>query len=372
MEFNTIVLINILITSFYSIFLALFSYQFIKQKRSVPYLLLLLISAVIGGIFAIIDSSNILPTFTSYSRIYLIFQLVCYGLQFFFFYLFMEHISEIQPKLWRLAIILSLIIIQNIALWEIVWFSPLSQELNDKLWLIADFGYNNLAIFAFLIVGVPIYFKSYKYTREKKAIGFIIGLLLAGLGYVINSIFDYVPFFIEAPAWFDEMRIFGEILPLIGLLLFLITYIIDVDYIYRLPRDHFMLMVTYKGGTPIHSVKFETKREAELNENLISGLISSLKITFDQLLQTTAPLETISSKDASILLRSGDDILVSMLAEHPTAILTSALDKYVVQFEEKFEEEIKSDTHDTTEFEDADKLIEPIFPFLEIKRKSSK
>jgi hypothetical protein len=168
------------------------------------------------------------------------------------------------------------------------------------------------------------------------------------------------------------MRIFGEILPLTGLLLFLITYIIDVDYIYRLPRDHFMLMVTYKGGTPIHSVKFETKRAAELNENLVSGLISSLKITFDQLLQTTAPLETISSKDASILLRSGDNILVSMLAEHPTAILTSALDKYVVRFEEKFEEEIKSDSHDTTEFDDADKLIEPIFPFLEIKRKSSK
>jgi hypothetical protein len=167
------------------------------------------------------------------------------------------------------------------------------------------------------------------------------------------------------------MKIFGEIFPLMGLLLFLITYILDVDYIYRLPRDHFMLMVTYQGGTPIHSVKFHTKRKAELNQNLVSGLISSLKITFDQLLQTTAPLETISSKDASILLRSGEKILVSMLAEHPTAILIRALDKYVIRFEEKFSDEIKRETHDTTEFEKADKLIKPIFPFLEIKKEAS-
>ena len=130
-----------------------------------------------------------------------------------------------------------------------------------------------------------------------------------------------------------------------------------------------MLMVTYKSGTPIHTVKFQTKRDVKVNESLFSGFITSLTITFDQILQSKSPLETISSKDASVLVRSGEKIFVVMLAEHPTAILARALDKYVKQFEKKFKEKIEKETADTTEFSKADELIKPIFPFLEIKNK---
>lgn len=365
LEINTI--INILIASFYTIFFLLFSYQTTRKHRSAPHLLLLLLFGLLGAFFAIVDSTEIFPNFGPYSRIYLIIELMFYGLQFFFFYLFVQDISRIRPHIWTLIVMFTFLIIQNMALWLMVWFSSFSSTAVDNLWFLADFGYNNLAIFSFWIIGVPTYYKLYDYTKEKKAIGFIFGLLLSGMGYIVNSLIDYIGFFSTLPNWLDSIAIFGEIFPLTGLIIFLFTYIFDVDYIYRLPHDHYMLMVTYKSGVAIHSVKFKTKRAVEIEDNLFSGFITSLTFVFDNILRSPSPIETISSKDASILIRSGEKIMVIVLTQQPTSILTRALDRYIKKFEQKFSKELKKESTEISRFQAAKDLIGKIFPFLKIK-----
>lgn len=366
------VIINILIGSFFTILFGLFTYQTTRKHRSAPYLLISLFFGVLGAFFAIIDSTDIFPNFGPYSRIYLVLELIFYGLQFFFFYLFVQDISRIQPQLWSLLIMFTLLIIQNMSLWLMVWFSTFSSTAVDNLWLLADIGYNNLAIFAYWIIGIPTYYKLYNYTKEKKALGFILGLILIGLGYSVSSLIDYIGFFGTIPGFLDSIAIFGEIFPLVGLLLFLLIYILDVDYIYRLPHDHYMLMVTYKSGVAIHTVKFQTKREIKIEDNLFSGFISSLTFVFDNILRSPSPIETISSKDASILLRSGEKVLVIVLTQQPTSILTRALDRYIKRFEEKFNELLKIESTEITKFTEAKELIGKIFPFIKIKENSNK
>jgi hypothetical protein len=261
-----------------------------------------------------------------------------------------------------------LLILQNASLYFMVWFSPFSEEVVDFLWLPADVGYNSLAIVAFGIFGIPIYTRLYRYTKEGKALGFMISLSLVISGFIIHSFIDYLGFFDLVPPWLDNISILGEILPLSGLLLFLMTYIVEVDYIYRLPADHYMLMVSYKdSGILLHAVKFETHKEVNLKENLFSGFISSLSVLFTEIFKEPSQIETISGKNIHILMRSGRFITAMMVTRQPTSILENAMDRYIEEFENHYEKELKREIAEVSKFDDAIQLVKPIFPFLKFK-----
>jgi hypothetical protein len=128
-----------------------------------------------------------------------------------------------------------------------------------------------------------------------------------------------------------------------------------------------MLVVTYKSGITIHSVKFQTKRNLEIKQNLFSGFMTSISFVFNNILKSEEPIETISSKDATILMRSGEKIIVIMIVEQPTKILERAMDRYIEMFEKRFQEELEEETSEVSKFKDAEDLINPIFPFLQIE-----
>lgn len=369
MEWNLYTIINLLISGSYVILLILFSYQISKRKRSAPYLLSLLCFGLVGAFFAFLDSSALFPTFTSYSRIYLIFELTCYGLQFFFFYLFVESISHVRPRLWGIVIMCGLVILQNSSLYFMIWFSSISEKVIELLWLPADIGYNGLALMAFGIFGIPTYYRLYRYTKERKALGFIFSLILVISGFIIYSFIDYLGFFDLLPSWLENISILGEIFPLSGLFLFLITYGIDVDYIYRLPADHYTLMVSYKeSGILLHSVNFKTHKNVDLKEHLFSGFISSFSLLFSEIFKEPSNIETISGKNIHSLMRSGKYINVMMVTRQPTLILERAMDRYIKEFENKYENELKQEIAEVSKFDNAISLVTPIFPFLKIKK----
>lgn len=367
MNFNFESAIGIFISGFYAIFLVLFIYESTRKSRSAPYLIHLLICGFIGSLFSILDGFELLPPLLPNIRVFLIMELAFYGLQFFFFYLFLEEISSIRPKSWKILLTFSFLILQQTSLGLILWFSTFSSKAVECLWFLADIGYNNLALLVFAIFGISIYFKHYKYTKEKKAILFIAGLFLITLGYIVYSLVDYIGFFSILPEWLETLSPFSEVFPMLGLMIILLIYIYDVDYIYRLPNDHYRLIVTYKSGITIHTVEFKTKKTLPIKDNLFSGFMTSISYIFDNVLRSQAPIESISSKDATILMRSGKKIIVIMLARQPTRILERAMDRYITIFEKKFERELDLESTEITRFKEADELIKPIFPFLKIE-----
>ncbi|OLS14258.1 MAG: hypothetical protein RBG13Loki_2134 [Promethearchaeota archaeon CR_4] len=362
MEFTAYV--SLLIAILFGIMLVLFAYQTSRKKSRVPQLLASLFFGCMGGILAFIDSGELMAS-GSRSTI-LAFQLSCYSMQFFFFYLFLEHLNFMKLSPIRLGIVLSFMSLQYFSLWTIVWFDNFN-EVTTNLWLLADLGYNNLALFVFLVMGLPIYLKAYQETRERKPIIFSIALALVGAGFVVISLNDYLSYLHAVPDWLFSIQVLGDILPMTGLLLFLLVYVSDIDYIYRFPNNNYILFVANKTGSMMHAVRFKTRRPLRIQPELLSGVLSAINSVFKSGLEVTADITSIASKNLTILLESGKFVTAAIVADKTPAILAKALKRYVTEFESKFVDQIRAETGDTSVFNSALDLLKPIFPFFVVE-----
>lgn len=367
MEWDFDSIIGLAIAAFFAVLLVFFLYQIVKKKRDAPFFVTLLFFGMLGGIFAFLDSADL---FADPLRIMLTIQLTCYALQFFFFFMFVENLRSLKVNMLRFGIVFGFLLLQQFALWTIVWFK--SYPITTHLWLLADMGYNNVALISFLACGVPVYLKMYRYTKETKPIIFTIAIIIVSMGFIIISLSDYFSYFSTIPEWLASIGDLGDILPLTGLLLFVIVYISDVDYIYRLANDSYLLMISYKTGIPIHKVNIKNQKNVYIEDSLISGLLYTINSIFTNVLQVKTPIESISSKEATALMRSGKYIVATILTEKDSAILARALERYVKEFESRYEDILKVNDSEVSKFNSADDLLTRVFPFFIIENKERK
>ena len=364
-EWNISTYFNLGIVIGLFLLLILFLYQLGKKKRKVPEFVIGLVFGTLGSFFALIEGSGIIEL-DSYTRgVFLSLHLIFYCLLIFFFYLFLESILTIKVNLLRFLITFSLLFLQLLSHILIIWFY--NNPMTNDLWLLADIGYNSIGIFTFLFVGMLVYFKSYQYTKEKKPIILSMAMLIFGAGYIILSLIDYTSYFGGTPDWLKDISFLGDFLPFIGLMILLITYISDINYIYKFPFDNYVLMVAYKFGIQIHSVYFETEKKVDLDVHLISGFLSSLNTIFGSILGKEDVIEQISGKNTHILSETGDFITVTIISEKINRYLKRSIRRYVREFEERYRSELKENFSEITHFNDAIEMINPIFPFLKPK-----
>ncbi|MHA1341740.1 MAG: hypothetical protein ACTSO2_17350 [Promethearchaeota archaeon] len=365
MNWEIITILNLGITCVLGGLLLLFIYQTMQRKRKLPELLIGLVFGTLGGFLAFIESAEINAALSSLRAVFLSAHLTCYGFQLFFFYLFLESMININIKLYRFLIAFSFLFLQIISDWLIVWFN--GNVVTEDLWLLADIGYNSLGIYTFLVVGLFVYIDSYKYMKERKPILLSIALLIIGSGYIILSALDYTNYFGVTPSWLSDISDLGDILPFTGILIFLITYLSDIDYIYRFPFDNYVLMVSYKYGLQIHSVFFETKRIIKTDVNLISGFLSSLNTVFTNVLEIEDNIEMISGKKAHIMVESGEYVTATIISKRINIYLKRSLKRYIREFESKFKQQLEENVNEINVFESAKELIKPVFPFLKVR-----
>jgi hypothetical protein len=364
MELDIDDLMNLGFAIFFGILLILFAYQTIRKKRSAPHFLILLSFGMIGGLFAFLNSSRIFP---DPLRLFLTIQLMCYGFQFFFFYLFMEELVGIKVQPIRFGLAFGLLILQNVSLWVITNYRVIGGN-TDLLWLLADIGYDGLALFTVWGCAIPVYLQMFRYTKEKKPIFFGLAMFIVGLGFLIILLIDFIGYFGIVPDWLNAINILGDVFPLLGLMLFLIGYLSNIDYIYRLAHDNYILMVTYKSGITVHSVNFENQSGISVEENLISGLLTTINMIFSNVLKAKSHIETIASKDATIYMTSGKYITTTILTQHTSAILARAMTRYTQEFETRYKQLLEKNESDTSQFDNATELLSSVFPFLIIKK----
>ena len=346
--------------------LILFLYQLGKKKRKVPEFVIGLVFGTLGSFFALIEGSGIFELDPFLRGVFLSLHLMFYCLLIFFFFLFLESILTIKVNLLRFLIAFSLLFLQLLSHILIIWFT--NNPVTHDLWLLADIGYNSIGIFTFLFVGMLVYFQSYQYTKEKKPIILSIAMLTFGSGYIILSLIDYTSYFGGTPDWLKDISILGDFLPFMGLMILLITYLSDVNYIYRYPFDNYVLMVAYKFGIQIHSVYFETEKKVDLDVHLVSGFLSSLNTIFGSILGKEDVIEHISGKNTHILSEVGNFITATIISEKINRYLKRSLKRYVKEFEKRYEKELKENLSEISHFDDAIEMINSIFPFLKPKK----
>lgn len=343
-------------------------YQTTRKKIYAPFFIVSLVFGFLGGLFSffyeIFQCTGV--------NFFQLFRQTFFALQFVFFFLFMEKIRSLKISALRLSFTLSIFTIQVISSIGIVLFSnyPNYSTIYHLLIFLTLFSYNLLAIYVYLIIGVPIYIKIYKYTKENRSLVLVIALVLIGIGFFSAELYQILVFqgFNFILGRLNLLVVFYYALPLIGLYLFLLSYITDVDYLYRLPVDNYLLMILYKSGVTIYSINFKTRfKQVVIDENLLSRLISSINMVFQNALGSQAEVHNILSKDAAIIIESGKFINAAIVTDNASVILQRSLKRYVEIFEKKFHDKLEKEDPLISDFDSVKELLKSIFPFLVIK-----
>ena len=342
--------------------------QTIKKKRYAPFL----IASIFFGFLAAL--SQFLATEAIFEDYYVfnVFEilehqtnLTSYGLMLFFFYLFLEDLTGLRPNILRFSVAFGLLFLDLLPLWLMFWFrgSPVVADL----WLLTDIGYNVLGIFIFGCFGLWIYIKTFQYTKEGRSIALAISMATVGVGYsflLIDNLNQYFDFIGKIP---EGATIVGGAFPVIGLLIMVLSYVTNVNYLYRLPNDNYVLTVAYKSGVPIHTVKLHTlRKKVSIAQEMLTGLISAVSTMFRGTLQSEADIESITSKDATILVESGTHVVVIIVSDNVSATLSRALKRYVKEFEQRFHVELAQESVESTGFDPATSILTRVFPFFKV------
>jgi len=361
---------SLVITILFGVLLALFVVQTIKRKRSALALVVSLFFGLFAGITAIFQSGKLIPISGDLSDILMSLQLNLYGVQFFFFYIFLECLISKDLNIKRFAVVFGLLLMQTFSLWLIVAFKSYDPGVNFQLWLFADLGYTLSGLFVYLLFGLPIYLKTYFYTRERKPMIFSFAMMLVGCGFILSLFSDYYDYIGSYPEWASTLDPLTNIVFVIGLLIFTITYLSDINYIYRLPNDIFMLMVLTKAGIPLYSVKLKSRKKVDIEGDLLSGMLSAINNVFEAIFQSEATIRSISSENVHLLMEPGEEIVSAVITDKPSFFLVQSLKRYTKEFETLFLQELKDKNRDIAIYRGASEIIKPIFPFLIIDKES--
>lgn len=349
---------------FFVIFL-LFNYQTTRKKRYAPFFIISLLCGFFGGLFSFFD--QIFPS-TSVNLLRLIAATI-FSLQFIFFFLFMENMRSLKLSSLRLSFIIILYIIQvGASVGQAILLKfPGNDNIQLILLFLMGFTYNLLGFYVYFIIGVPLYYKTHRYATDTRSLIMLIALVLVGVGFLLAAFYELFVFLgiYKDFGEFNPLRLLYYTLPLIGLFLFLLCYITDIDYLYRLPIENYALTVSYKSGITIHTVHFKTRYEKiEIDKELLNGSIRNTNLLFNNILSSKSEIKNISSEDVAILMHSGRFITTKILANSVSVILDRSLQRYVEEFEKKFHKQLEAEDKLVSDFDSAIDLLKQIFPYL--------
>ena len=295
------------------------------------------------------------------------------SIQIIWVFIFIEELNRPNPHNLHNSIVIALFVIQIFGYWVrviIFKFSENDSLLNRILLLIGRFGYNSLAIFVYFL-GVITYFQLFNYTRERKGFVLFIAVILILIGYFITFSIDIIRFFMNIlTPKLEIVKIIGDILPIVGLMAFIFIYFLNLKYIFRIPHNHYFLLVSDKySGSIIFSKQFEVKnKEIEIKSDIFSGMLFAINQIYSNIFKSSFSIKEIASDDISILIKNGEDVSALIVTDRISSILEKGLSKFVREFEKKFGELIRMDGTNLSNFRDGIIILNNIFPFLVEKK----
>ena len=371
-------IVSIIILTLFVIILGLFVWQLMVKKKSADFLLISIVCGVIASVIMVIRNTSLADA-DSVTRMTLLgVQLIIFLFQQFFLYIFLESLISIKVNPVRLAIVVILITLNILSLHFLIQRAVLLQEftvdkefnsrLGDMLWIVSDFCYNILGIVIYCVFGIPIYYNIYKHTKERKAQIFIGALIFIGIGYVLALLKDMNSYFSVKSEFIEIISEPREILKTLGLFIFIITYLLDLNYIYRLPFNTSFLMVLKNNGAKIQSIRLKTERKVDVEDELLSGLISAINNLYIHSVKSKHSIESITSKDTTVLLYSGEYVTGVIVSDKASLILLKSLKKFTTEFEKRYHDLLERETTRIDVFNTSKDLVISSFPYLKSAR----
>jgi hypothetical protein len=298
--------------------LFLFSYQIKKKKRNAK----LLVYAMIFGIIA--TTLALLQTEIEHSllrRSLLSIELFFYGFEYILIYFHFR--GTISDKISLLQISLISFVYGIHAGFGIYYAVLSTHSIPELLW---DVSYNILGVLCFGFVSYSL-IMVYRRTLEVSALVQTLAGILLCIGF-LGSIFE-TPMIRDTIVFAIPPDVTG-ILKAIGILIIVIIFIINPDYIERLPVQTYGIMAFDKNGSTVSYYAVETKGKFEdvsiaAQANLATALTSAILTFVKEVMGSRTNLDRIETSDRLIILDIGETIGVAVIAERGTKILLESM-----------------------------------------------
>ncbi|TFF89473.1 MAG: hypothetical protein EU549_00445 [Promethearchaeota archaeon] len=361
----------LIITIAFGVLIVIFIVQALINKRYAWAFLTSLVFGFLAGLAAILNKL-IFSGYFIWENFFQSVHLNLYGFHFFFFFIFFERLISKKLNSVRLSVVFGLLLTQTIGLWLVFYFR-INGLNTDIAWVLADIGYWTPALFVYFL-GISIYIRTYLYTREIKPIILCVALIFVSIGFVFSflSDLDFIlgvfDISITIPEIISDLAAIANVFPSIGIMMFVITYLVNINYLYRVPFNVYLLVILTKySGTPLYGVELKARKKVQIEKTLLSGMITAINNVFTEIFRTDTNVRNISSRGIKILMESGEHIDSIVITDRESYFLSQGLNRFTKLFEKKYAKELQQGARNLYIFKDATYFLKKVFPFFIIE-----
>jgi hypothetical protein len=238
-----------------------------------------------------------------------------------------------------------------------VGFQPGATEIEFQVgyyrvvW-IGLFGFLCL-IFYLISMGYLLYwgiktFKNAPFLIKKEALLFFVGISIYSLGSGFFFIlYGFATIFI----------LVSDLLGIIGLLIFSLAISIEPKLLYILPFTIYRIVVKDNQGYPLFDHDWS---KSQVSENMFTGFINAVQLMSEEVIKMGGLLD-VNLKEGILIIHESERITVGLAASKTSKLLRDSVTKFTLDFERKFQKQLKDSCRDMKEYEAAHELIEKHF-----------
>ncbi|MHA2253284.1 MAG: hypothetical protein ACXAD7_23180 [Candidatus Kariarchaeaceae archaeon] len=286
-------------------------------------------------------------------------HLVPYGITIFFIYLLSEAMVEIQPNPYRFALVVGLFASYNSVMFFQIYHNY-DLVFDDKT---APHQPFNIIFDIYQLVAMSftsyVFWKSYKYSRNKQNRRATFILFLAIFIFVLVTIYELIE------QIFELKDIYGVWLYGTTFLVLAYVYLKYPYFVLGNPNKIYRIILSTNSGLLIYSVDLEKSKKSSSDE-LLAGGISAMSEFISETSGSTGPLNYVQFEDRALIVRRVNNLVGYVIAEKATRILWTALKQFVKEFTQVYIErkgQIHSKVDKFTIPEE--QIIIRCFPFVE-------
>ncbi len=341
----------------------------IKGIRGYHFLSLALISGIVQGIvetiFFFMDLNGLIDTSVDMiARI----EYIPYALVFFFMLLHFEYFVgwKYIPTLFSIGILIAIftsyIIDYFIGIPAIKFYSSyIPEPMNDKLFMVLFDLYQLYVIILCSIASAIVFIK----TKAKKAriqslvllVSLCVALVVSIVEFLEHLIIDFDPY--------------GAIGFGLAILIVLIIYALDPNFVYVTPIPVDIFMIVNNEGTTLLCVQ-NVHEGNRIDNALIGGLLNAFSSFISDIVSVpNDKLRCIEMDNKVIMVKQKDNITGVLIANKNLRIFMNSLTVFVDNFYKDYKVQIDNFTGDTSVFDSAVNLLPKLFPYLDENQLSS-
>ena len=354
---DTADIILISINAVLALLLSLFIYQTVRKNRHAHVMTLGLLFGLMGvSIFSI---QIFLPDLLSYGDAAILANGVFYILMFYSLFIHFERVNALAPRLVPLAIMSGLAAV-GLTTSAVI----LGVGSSSALILLNNFAHDAIRGLVLLLAAFTA-FRGWLLTHEREGMMEWVSLLILAIGGIPTILGNYTEIDDFLGLGLYE---WGDLVTFIGLLILVLIYIYNPDYLYRMPVPiHGVIMYNSTGiATYSRQVRNKGFEATKMPDELMSMSITAISSVLSESLHGSAELRHIDAKFRILIFETRGDITVMLICAKATYFLRRSLKLLLHNISDSAYEVLAAEAYNKTEEieTEVDHAVKSALPYL--------